>query len=145
MTIRAMKQSIWKFIKERFPREFGPGELSEALVEHIRTPEFAALYREQVHPLPGPGMGSQLSTLETTMSKLTDAMTALGQQIAAANSTSNAAHLQAIDDHLTKLDGEEGADEATIADTSAGLKALLDAANGTGATGTPAPAPTPAP
>jgi hypothetical protein len=68
------------------------------------------------------------------MSQLVDALTALGQQIAAAtaaNSTNNAAHLAAIDAHLTKLDTEEGADEATIADTTAGLQALLTAAKGT--------------
>lgn len=83
------------------------------------------------------------------MSALTDALTALGQQIAAAtaaNGTNNAAHLAAIDDHLTKLDSEEGADEATLADTTAGFQALLAAAQGTpSATPAPTPAPTQAP
>jgi len=77
------------------------------------------------------------------MSQLTDALTALGKQIAALNAASNAAHLQAIDDHLAKLDSEEGADAATIADTTAGLQALLAAAQGDA--GTPAPAQAPAP
>ncbi len=81
------------------------------------------------------------------MSALTDAMTALGKQIAASNAANNTAHLQAIDDHLAKLDASEGADEATLADNTAGLQALLAAANGTDAAGTPAgtPAPTQAP
>jgi len=68
------------------------------------------------------------------MSALVDALTALGQQLAAAtaaNSTNNAAHLATIDAHLTKLDSEEGADEATIADTSAALQAFITAAQGT--------------
>jgi hypothetical protein len=85
------------------------------------------------------------------MSQLTDAMTALGKIIAANNSATLAPHLAAIDAHLTQLDSEEGADEATIADTSAGLQALITAAQGTssgsGTAGTPAgtPAPTAAP
>ena len=78
------------------------------------------------------------------MSALTDAMTALGKQLAALNPSANAAHFAIIDAHLTKLDSEEGADEATIADTSAGLQALLTAANGT-SSGSGTPSPTPAP
>ncbi|HEX3747625.1 MAG TPA: hypothetical protein VHW09_27005 [Bryobacteraceae bacterium] len=65
------------------------------------------------------------------MSALVDALTALGQQIAALNPTANAAHLATIDAHLTKLDTEEGADEATIADTTAALNAFVTAAKGT--------------
>jgi hypothetical protein len=78
-----------------------------------------------------------------TMSALVDALTALGKQIATLKTADNAAHLQAIDDHLTKLDTSEGADEATIADTTAGLQALLAAAQGTPAA-TPAPTAAPA-
>ena len=80
------------------------------------------------------------------MTALVDALTALGQQIAAntaATKTDNSAHLQAIDDHLTKLDSEEGADEAAIADTSAALQAFIAAANPTAAAtgGSPGTAP----
>jgi hypothetical protein len=80
------------------------------------------------------------------MSQLVDALTALGKQIAAASTAGgvdNSAHLQAIDDHLAKLDTEEGADEATQADTTAGLQALLAAANPT-PVATPAPTTAPA-
>ena len=65
------------------------------------------------------------------VSALVAALTALGQQIAASGGTANAAHLATIDAHLVKLDSEEGADEATIADTSAALAALVAAANPT--------------
>ena len=77
------------------------------------------------------------------MSAIVDALTAIGQQIAAASAatkTDNSAHLAAIDDHLTKLDTEEGADEATIADTSAALQAFITAAQGTPPASTVAPA-----
>ena len=63
------------------------------------------------------------------MTALVAAFTALGQQIAANNNAANAAHFAAVDAHLVKLDTEEGADEATIADTTAGLQAFLAAAN----------------
>lgn len=72
---------------------------------------------------------------EELMSALVLALTALGQQIAANNNTANAAHFAAIDEHLTKLDAEDGADEATIADTTAGLQAFVAAANGTSSAG----------
>lgn len=65
------------------------------------------------------------------MSDLVTALTALGAQLAANNNTANAAHFAAIDAHLAKLDTEEGADEATEADTVAGLQAFIAAANGT--------------
>ena len=71
------------------------------------------------------------------MSALVTALTALGQQLAANNNSANAAHFAAVEEHLAKLDTEEGADEATIADTTAGLQAFIAAANGTAAsTGT---------
>jgi len=80
------------------------------------------------------------------MSALVTALTALGAQIAANNNAANAAHFAAIDAHLAKLDSEEGADEATIADTTAGLQAFIAAANGTssasGSTAGTAPATT---
>jgi len=95
------------------------------------------------------------------MSALVTALTALGAQIAANNNAANAANFATINAHLAKLDTEEGADEATIADTTAGLQAFIAAANGTSSgsgtgtgssasgasTGTPAgtPAPTTAP
>jgi len=83
------------------------------------------------------------------MSQLIDALTALGQQIAANKNPANAAHFATIEAHLAKLDTAEGADEATNADTTAGLQAFLNAANGGATTGTPAPtlasAGTPAP
>ena len=65
------------------------------------------------------------------MSDLVTALTALGAQIAANNNAANAAHFATIDAHLAKLDTAEGADEATIADTTAGLQAFIAAANGT--------------
>jgi len=65
------------------------------------------------------------------MSKLTDAMTALGKIIAANSSAETAAHLATIDAHLASIDTKEGADEATIADQGAGLQALLASASGT--------------
>jgi DNA-binding FrmR family transcriptional regulator len=119
-----MKKSILKFLNTPHLGDFDLEQFADLLIEHICTPEFTALYARRTCSEPSPGLDITLSQLEKTMSALTDAMTALGQQIAAANSASNAAHLQAIDDHLTKLDTEEGADEATIADTTAGLQAL---------------------
>lgn len=72
------------------------------------------------------------------MSKLTDAMTALGKTIAASGGTANAAHLKAIDDHLTAVDGIESGTKADVANLAAvqkdqadALQALVDAANGT--------------
>jgi len=84
------------------------------------------------------------------MSKLVDALTALGKQLAANNNAANAAHFAAVEEHLAKLDTEEGADEATIADTTAGLQAFVAAANGASsqggdATAAPTIAPTLAP
>lgn len=79
------------------------------------------------------------------MSQLTDAMTALGKAIAAKNDPTLAPHLAAIDAHLSSIDTKQGADEATIADTTAGLQALLTAAQGTTDTTTGTPAPTQAP
>ena len=68
---------------------------------------------------------------EKLMSELTDALTAVGKLIAANKAAVDPAHLAAIDAHLAKLDSEEGTDEATQADTTAGLQALVAAANGT--------------
>jgi hypothetical protein len=84
------------------------------------------------------------------MTALVAALTALGQQLAANNNAANAAHFAAVEEHLAKLDTEEGADEATIADTTAGLQAFIAAANGTSsgsgaATAAPTLAPTQAP
>lgn len=81
------------------------------------------------------------------MSDLVTALTALGAQLATNNNAANAAHFAAIDAHLAKLDTEQGADEATIADTQAGLQAFIAAANGTSSTSgaAGAPAGTPAP
>lgn len=69
------------------------------------------------------------------MSDLVNALTALGKQLAANNDTANAAHFAAVEEHLAKLDTEEGADEATIADTTAGLQAFIAAANGASSQG----------
>jgi hypothetical protein len=59
------------------------------------------------------------------MSKLVDAMTALGTQLAAANGQANADHFKAVDDHLASIDTKEGADEAQAAD----MQAFIDAAS----------------
>jgi hypothetical protein len=80
---------------------------------------------------PIPGKIVKHITNEELMSALVTALTALGAQIAANNNAANAAHFATIDAHLAKLDSEEGADEATIADTTAGLQAFIAAANGT--------------
>jgi IPT/TIG domain len=71
------------------------------------------------------------------MSTLTFAMAALGAVIAANKNAVDPAHLAAIDAHLAAIDAKETTDEATMADTTAGLKALLDAANGTSQSNVP--------
>lgn len=80
------------------------------------------------------------------MSELVTAFGLLGQQFAASNNPNNAAHLAAINDHLTKLDDEENTDSADIKDTRDALQAFLSAAQGN-PVGTPAqtPGPTPQP
>jgi DNA-binding GntR family transcriptional regulator len=68
---------------------------------------------------------------EFNMSQIVDALTAIGKLVAANRASVDPAHLAAIDAHLAKLDSAVGADEATEADTTAGLQAFIAAANGT--------------
>lgn len=128
-----MKKSLHDFLLTRFPTL--PCDwlehIANAVFDHICTPEFTALYTQRNPHIPKVGVCPVTDhDWRIAMSALTDALTALGKQIASLNPTANAAHFQAIEDHLTKLDSSEVIDAAAIKDTQDGLNALLAAASG---------------
>lgn len=111
------------------PLEDFSDKIAREIVSH---PAFTAQHAQRIPTLPDLGMGEHFNhQWSKLMSTLTEAMTALGQLIAANKSPETAAHLQAIDDHLSSIDGKQTTDEAAIADQKDGLQALLTAAAGT--------------
>lgn len=83
-----MKQSILKFLNTPNPGPLGIEGFADALIKHIRTPEFAALYCQQVQPLPDLGLGAIVNLKwSTAMSALTDAMAAAITTLKASSTT----------------------------------------------------------
>ena len=129
-----MKHAIHQFLEEKFgKRSFGFGELSEALADHIVTPEFSALYAQRTCRPPEVGLGEILSILklmEKHMFDIAKALGDLGTKIGAGNAGGvTQAQLddlkKGVDDHFTTLEGKETLDSSDIATLKTGLTNLL--------------------